>query len=474
MRGYLTQAEAYSIPVSGVWIQDWVGRITTSFGRRLFWDWHWNQEQYPDLPAEISRLREKGIRVLGYINPYLHQEGELFKVADANGYFVKNTTNQTYISDFGEFYCGTIDLTNPAAYDWYKNDVIKKNMIEFGFGGWMADFGEYLPAEGVEFYSGQHPEELHNEWPVLWAKLNREAVEESGKLGDVMFWMRAGYSGTGNYSLLMWAGDQNVDFSLSDGIASTVPAALSMGVSGVGLTHFDIGGFTTFAAFTPPLVRTEQCLLRSAEMAVFTPVFRTHEGNQPRNSVQFYSSRSTMTKFARLARMFASLQNYRRHVVNLTATTGLPAQRPLFLHYPSDPQSYDVTYQYMFGPDLLVAPVYLPDVESWDVYLPPDPEATWVFLWDGSARMTSGGQTVKVSAPLGQPPVFYRNTSVFVPDFMQLTAEPLVDIPPYIPDDYFKPDAGAEPDQTPCGSAPDIAPSRLASLVAFAVAFLRM
>ena len=76
----------------------------------------------------------------------------------------------------------------------------------------------------------------------------------------------------------MWAGDQNVDWSLSDGLASTLTAALSMGISGVALTHFDIGGFTTFASYTPPLVRTEQLLLRSAEMAVFTPVFRTHEG----------------------------------------------------------------------------------------------------------------------------------------------------------------------------------------------------
>ena len=76
----------------------------------------------------------------------------------------------------------------------------------------------------------------------------------------------------------MWAGDQNVDWSLSDGLASTVTAALSLAMSGVTLTHFDIGGFTTFAAYNPPLVRTEELLLRSAEMAVFTPVFRTHEG----------------------------------------------------------------------------------------------------------------------------------------------------------------------------------------------------
>lgn len=80
--------------------------------------------------------------------------------------------------------------------------MVKKNIIDFGFSGWMADFGEYLPVHGVFFHSGQSAQELHNEWPVLWARLNREAVEESGKLGEVVFWMRAGYSGKVEFAAL--------------------------------------------------------------------------------------------------------------------------------------------------------------------------------------------------------------------------------------------------------------------------------
>lgn len=75
---------------------------------------------------------------------------------------------------------------------------------------------------------------------------------------------------------MMWAGDQNVDFGVGDGLPSTIVAASSMGMSGTGLTHFDIGGYTTYG--TLGLVRTEELLLRSAEMAVFTPMMRTHEG----------------------------------------------------------------------------------------------------------------------------------------------------------------------------------------------------
>ena len=66
-----------------------------------------------------------------------------------------------------------MDLTNPDAVNWYKNEVIKKNMIDLGFGGWMADFGEYLPTDGV-FYNGESGDVLHNKWPALWAEVCRK------------------------------------------------------------------------------------------------------------------------------------------------------------------------------------------------------------------------------------------------------------------------------------------------------------
>ena len=90
-------------------------------------------------------------------------------------------------------------------------------MIDFGLSGWMADFGEYLPTDSVLF-SGENAEYVHNTWPALWAKLNREAVEESGKLGEIMFFTRAGYSGTPKQTLMMWNGDNHPDFSKDFGL----------------------------------------------------------------------------------------------------------------------------------------------------------------------------------------------------------------------------------------------------------------
>ncbi|XP_055958322.1 sulfoquinovosidase [Patella vulgata] len=337
MMDYINYSQAHGLNIAGVWIQDWAGSVDDLFGHRLFWNWEWNQQLYP-------------------------VDSSLFKYAEQFGYFVKNSSNETYIQDFAGIMAGSIDLTNPDAYHWYKNQIIKENMIEFGMSGWMADFSEYLPID-AKLYNNQSAKSYHNIWPVLWAKLNREAVEELGMLGKVVFFLRAGFSGTGKYSTLMWAGDQDVDFTYADGIASTIPAALNMGLSGVGITHFDIGGYTTFA---PLLVRREELLLRSAEYAAFGPVFRTHQGNQPKENVQFYSTPEISDKFARLTHIFKTLKNYTKIVLNDTVTSGVPAYKPLFFNYPDDVRCYNVTYQFLYGNDLLIAPVILDFRKHWD------------------------------------------------------------------------------------------------------------
>ncbi|XP_022089994.1 uncharacterized protein LOC110978941 isoform X2 [Acanthaster planci] len=419
MLEYLKGAQGNSTLVSGLWIQDWVGRIKTSFGRRLFWNWEWNREQYPNLDTEIVRLREQGVRVFAYINPNLNREGSLFKEAEEQNLLVKNSSGQTYLVDFGEFFCGIVDMTNPAAFAWYKG-IIRKNMIDLGFAGWMADFGEYLPTDAV-FHSGQPGEELHNHWPVLWAKLNREAAEDAGLVEELLIWMRAGFSGSQRYCTMSWAGDQFVDFSLADGLASVIPAALSLGMSGFGLSHFDIGGYTSMFG----IGRTKELLLRYAEFAAFTPVMRTHEGNRPSANWQFYSSTDTNLAFARHTKIFNALANYTQAVVRENTESGIPVQRPLFMHYENDQKSYNIKYEYLYGRDLLVAPVYNEGVDTWSVYLPPD---NWVFLWDGQEY--DGGSTVTVPAPLGKIPVFYRKGSPWTTVFIKLRKSAVPSVSP--------------------------------------------
>lgn len=180
------------IKVSGVWCQDWSSKRVTSFGKRLQWDWHFHEEMYPELPKHIEELHKRGIKFLGYVNPYLVNDGELYKEGLKKGAFAKKSDGTEYLVDFGEFYCAVVDLTNPEAYQWFKDEVIKKHSLDIGIDGWMADFGEYLPTDDIVLHSGKPAMIEHNHWPALWAQCNYDALAETGKLGEVVYFMRAG------------------------------------------------------------------------------------------------------------------------------------------------------------------------------------------------------------------------------------------------------------------------------------------
>jgi len=182
---YLALAEEHNVNVSGLWCQDWAGHRYTSFGKRLFWNWVLDERYYPNLQEQIKELNKKNVQFLAYICPFLLEEQSLFIEAKKHGYLVLNHQSKEYLVDFGEFYCGIVDLTNPNAFDWYK-EIIKNNIIGLGIKGWMADFGEYLPVD-CKLYNDVDPKLMHNEWPVLWAKCNHQAVKETGQLGKIFY-----------------------------------------------------------------------------------------------------------------------------------------------------------------------------------------------------------------------------------------------------------------------------------------------
>ena len=398
----------HGVDLSAVWIQDWEGKRVTSFGKRLQWDWRWNREMYPGLDRVIRE--DADTAWMGYINPYLVEGGVLFREAKERGYFVKRADGSDYLFDFGEYDCGVVDLTMPAAFEWYKN-VIQTNLIGLGFKGWMADFGEYLPADAVCF--GGSGLAKHNEWPALWARCNREAVAESGKLGDCVFYMRAGATGSQGSATLIWAGDQCVDWSADDGLPSVITAALTLGMSGFGLHCSDIGGYTTLCH----LKRDEELLIRWLEFACFTPVMRSHEGNRPDSNVQLYDNERTLAAAARWSRVHTALLPYLRACVRENAENGAPVMRPLFWASPEAPEAWQrERWSYFLGNDLLVCPVVEPGADTRRVWLP---EGEWRHLWSGEAF---GGGEHTAPAPLGQPPVFMRADSPWRELFTQLAA----------------------------------------------------
>lgn len=397
--------------VSALWCEDWAGVRTTSFGTRLFWNWQWNPARYPDLPRRIAELHARGIRFMGYANPYLCTDGALFGEADSLGLLARDAQGGTYRVDFGEFDCGIVDFTNPAACGWFATRILCGNMLDLGLSGWMADFGEYLPTD-ARLSNGVDARLMHNAWPTLWAQVNADALASAGRSGDALFFMRAGFTGVQRFCPLLWAGDQCVDFSRHDGLPSVLCGALSSGLLGNAYHHSDIGGYTSLFGN----VRTPELLMRWIEMAAFTPVMRTHEGNRPTDNLQIDQSPEVLAHFACFTRIWCHLTPYLRALSDEAATRGLPLQRPLFLEFPDDPAGYAIQDQYLYGPDLLVAPVLSPEVTNRRVQLPAG--TTWTHLWSGTRH--AGGTHLTVPAPIGEPPVFIRDASKWERLFSQI------------------------------------------------------
>ena len=465
------EAKLAGNPVTALWIQDWVGRRVTGFGDQLKWRWYAQEKSelkdsegnpepaYPNFKNFTSEMNREGVKVLGYINSFLadtnesdspkqpiiqpnscgykrfnpfskcvpNREPDLFKnpmleEAKKKGYLVKNQKGEDYRIESIGFPAYLIDLTNPDAVTWTKN-IIKKNMIEQGLSGWMADFGEWLPFD-AKLHSGISAEVYHNIYPVDWAKVNREAIREAGKEGEIVFFTRAGYTGSNRYSTAFWLGDQMVTFGENDGLASTIVGLNSGGISGIAINHSDIGGYTGLKNppwYFPSYDRTEELNRRWSEMNAFTPIYRTHEGNVPARFNQVYSSvynkknrdeipypennsdELSVKAFARFGKIHYALKDYFAHLVKEAKEKGYPVIRHPYLNYPSDSNTYDLKYQFMVGEDLLVLPVYEKGAETVTGYFP---KGKWKHAFTGKTII--GGRTFTVNAPIGEPAVYVK------------------------------------------------------------------
>lgn len=406
----LDAIRAAGAAVSGLWCEDWCGIRETSFGRRLFWDWQWNPARYSDLPARIAALNADGIAFLGYTNPYLAVDGPLYQEATDAGYLaLRLDSDAPYDVDFGEFLAGVVDFTNPDAAAWFTERIIGQEMLDFGLAGWMADFGEYLPTD-LRLHDGSDPMEAHNRWPVLWAKVNADALASRGKSGEALFFMRAGWTGVGAHCPLHWAGDQLVDFSRHDGIGTAITGALSAGLVGNAWHHADCGGYTSLHG----IVRTAELMHRWFDFCAFTPVLRTHEGNRPDDNLQIDTTPDLLEHFAMMSRLHAALAPYVRAAGAEAMATGLPLMRALFLHYPADRATWVLHDQYLYGRDLLVAPVVRAGADGREVYIPAD---GWCSFYDGSAAPAG---THHFAAPKGLPPVFVREGAAMQPELLTI------------------------------------------------------
>ena len=390
--------------ICGVWSQDWSGENRTVMGKQVWWNWEVDETLYPDLKGAIAKLNARGVRFLAYINPYLVKDSRLYRYCRHKGYLITRTDGTIYHIKSTTFDAGMLDLTNPEAVQYIKETLIKRNMLDLGVSGWMADFGEYLPVDCV-LHDGD-PAVLHNRWPVLWAKLNREAIEEYGAK-DAMFFTRSGYLGIQTYAPIMWNGDQHTDYTHDYGMPCVMPASFSLGFSGATMVHSDVGGFFSFGK----LKRDDELMTRWTEMNTFSLLMRSHESIRPWANSQF-DAPGVKAHTVALTRIHAALKPYIAHCA-AQAGEGLPAMRPDFW-FAGDYRASRDPYSYFLGDDLYVCPVIHRGEHRRQVHLP---EGEWVHFWSGTAYL--GGTEHMIAAPLGKIPVFYRKNSPFAPLFRE-------------------------------------------------------
>ncbi|MDQ2886698.1 MAG: alpha-glucosidase [Chloroflexota bacterium] len=405
------------VPVSAFWIQDWVGQRQTSAGIQLWWNWQLDETLYPRWDELVKTLADqRSARVLLYVNPFLtnsQDHDQLFQEAKRAGYLVKTQSGDPYLFKNVDFAAGLLDLSNPHTRQWIKQIITDKLIKRLGASGWMADFGEALAFDAA-LYSGESPDQWHNRYPEEWARISREGIEESGHGDDFMFFSRSGYTRSPGISTLFWLHDQLQTWDEFDGMKTTVIGALSGSLSGFTLVHSDTGGFGSISVALPggkriPVIsRSKELLLRWMELNAFTPVFRTHEGVDPLNTIQYDSDPEIFAHLKRFAKVYKAWGFYRKELVAEAARTGHPVMRHPFLHYPDDPLTYSLRYQFLLGTELMVAPVLDQGADHVRVYLP---AGRWTHLWTGETVGSADGMWKEIWAPLGKPAVFYKQDS---------------------------------------------------------------
>jgi sulfoquinovosidase len=181
-------------------------------------------------------------------------------------------------------------------------------------------------------------------------------------------------------------------------------AALSAGLVSNAYSHSDVGGYTSLHG----VVRSAGLLKRWTEMAAFTLVMLTHEGNRPDDNLQIDSNADILSHFAAMSRVHAALSPYVKSLIVQAGQSGIPLQRPLFLHYSDDPACFACQDQYLYGTELLAAPVIEEDQMARAVLLPGN--QPWVHIWSGETYLPG---THIVAAPFGAPPVLPRPIAIF-------------------------------------------------------------
>ncbi|HDZ40697.1 MAG TPA: hypothetical protein ENH59_03330 [Bacteroidetes bacterium] len=374
-------------------------------------DFKFDEKYWPDVPEMIKELDSMHIKLLVSVWPTLSPKSENYRT------FVKN--NYTIRPELGNnFFLGDltyIDATYPAARKalWSK---LKENYWDQGVQMFWLDESEPeiepLQYENIRYYLGNGLE-VSNIYPYYLAKAIYDGQVEAGQK-EIINLTRSGWIGTQTLGTVLWSGDINGDFST---LRKQVKAGLNISLCGIPWWTTDIGGFWGH----PQKPGYTELMIRWFQYGTFCPIMRMHGVRYPEkkedgekvgsglgNEVWSYGDQalSIMTHYLKIRE---KLRPYIKIQMDKASKDGTPVMRPLFYDFPDDDECYQIEDQFMFGPDILVAPILNHDIHSRNVYLPNG--SVWTNALTG--KKFTGGRSINVKVSLENIPVFTRNNLDF-------------------------------------------------------------
>ena len=378
-------------------------------------DWRFDSRFFPDPKAMVEELHALGIETMVSVWPQVDTESENYEEMRRKGLLVRSNSGvDVQMSFHGNNVF--MDATNPKtrAYVWEK---CRENYAAYGIRTFWLDEAEPeftgYDYENYRYHAGPVLK-VGNIYPREYARTFYEGQKAAGQK-DIVNLIRCAWAGSQRYGALVWSGDI---MSTYEDFRKQICAGIHMGLCGIPWWTTDIGGFHGGQPSDPDF---RELLVRWFEFGTFCPVMRIHGCRQPYEAVDYgdlgdhegtgapnevwsYGEEicSIMTKYIRLRE---KMRDYTRQLMKEAHETGDPLIRALFYEFPQDQVCWEITDEYCYGPDLLIAPVCHAKEQSRSVYLPSG--ADWTSALDG--RQYEGGRSYEIEAPVERVPVFTRN-----------------------------------------------------------------
>jgi alpha-D-xyloside xylohydrolase len=372
-------------------------------------------EGWDSMPREmlaplVKRVRALGMHPMAYVRPYISRDAAgterpgRFEEAVEKGYLATTAAGTPYLvgSTFLAGVAGVIDFTDPAAVDWWKGRI--REVAELGFDGFMQDFGEQTMTD-MHFDDGSTGLTMHNRYPVLYHRATREALDAYMKEHpdrELFFFTRAGFSGrpgSAAYENANFPGDEETNWTRSNGLAALANDMLSRGIGGAYGYTTDIGGYYDY--ITPAV--TKELFIRWSQWAALSPIFRVHNSSSTGTKMPWSFDDETFGIWRAAAALHIKAKPLILKLWKDAQKTGIPPVRPLWLAFPGDEKAAAQDQQWMLGEDVLVAPVVQENARSREVYFP---AGCWEHGETGERFTGPASRTVQ--APLASLPWFER------------------------------------------------------------------